>query len=330
MPADPAQTHVAKMFAHTAPLLGCRIDPAVKFLYGGAQDNKILRWEIATDAKIELAGHESWVRGFVFSTDGAAMVSYGWDGKLIWWNLQADLPTPIRTVEAHQGWIRSVVVSPDGTSLSSCGNDLRVKLWKFDDGSLIREFTGHARHVYNVAFHPDGKQLVSGDLVARFLHWDLATGQMVREFSIASMTKFDPTFMADYGGPYALGFHPDGKKLMAGGITNVSNAFAGVGNPILVQIDWESGKDVMTHLCKSPMNGKIQGAAFHPDGFLIGAIGGGGGGFLYFWKPDQKEEFFTLNLGSPARDLSLHAAGIHLATANFDNKVRLCKLTAKT
>lgn len=329
MPADPALTHVVKSFTHTAPLWGCRIHPQGKFVFAGSQDNKILRWDLATDAKIELTGHDSWVRGFVCSQDGAVMVSFGWDGRMIWWNLAAEPPTPIRTVEAHQGWIRNVVLSPDGTTLASCGNDLKVKLWKFDDGALLKELTGHARHVYNVAFHPDGKQLVSGDLMARFLHWDPATGQLVREFTIPSLTKFDPTFMADYGGPYSLGFNADGKRLLAGGITNVSNAFAGVGDPIAVQIDWETGKDVVTHLCKAKRNGKIHGAAFHPDGFLIGAIGGGGGGAVYFWKLDQPDEFHVFNLGSPARDLSLHPDGIQFATPHFDNQVRLCKMAAK-
>lgn len=329
MPADPAQTHVVKSYDHNAPLLGCRIDPAGKFVYAGGQDNKIIRWDLASDAKLELSGHDSWVRGFVFSANGTVMVSFGWDGRMIWWNLQAEPPTPIRTVQAHLGWIRNVVLSPDGQTLASCGNDLKVRLWKLDDGSLIRELAGHQRHVYNVAFHPDGKQLASGDLVARFLHWDLTNGQIVRDFAIPSLSKYDAGFQADYGGPYTLGFSADGKRLLAGGITNVSNAFAGVGNPILVQIDWEAGKDAMTHLCKANPNGKIQGAAFHPEGFVIGAMGGGAGGGIYFWKPDQKDEFASLNIGSPCRDLSMHPDGLQFATPHFDSKLRLCKMAAK-
>ena len=329
MAADPAQTHVEKTFDHNAPLVGCRIDPAGKFVYAGGQDNKIIRWDMESNTKIELPGHDSWVRGFAFSQDGAVMISFGWDGRLIWWNVQADPPTPIRSVEAHQGWVRAAVVSPDGQTLATCGNDFKVKLWKLDDGALLKELLGHQRHVYNVAFHPDGNQLASGDLTARFIHWEIAAGQMVREFKIESLSKYDPGFMADYGGPYCMSFNADGKRLLAGGITNVTNAFAGVGNPILVQIDWEMGKDAMTHLCKAKPNGKVQGAAWHPDGFLIGATGGGGGGHAYFWKPDSKDEFHSLNLGSPARDLSLHPDGIHFATPHFDNKVRLCKMAPK-
>jgi WD40 repeat protein len=329
MPADPAQTHVEKTFDHTAPLVGGRVDPAGKYVYAGGQDNKIIRWDIASGSKIELAGHDSWVRGFGFSADGAQMVSFGWDGRLIWWNLQSEPPTPIRTVEGHQGWVRAAVVSPDGLTLATCGNDFKVKLWKLADGTLIKELLGHNRHVYQVAFHPDGNQLASGDLTARFIQWDVAAGQMVREFKIDSLSKYDPTFMADYGGPYCMSFNADGKRLLAGGITNVSNAFAGIGNPILVQIDWEAGKEAITHLVKANPNNKVQGAAWHPDGFIIGVLGGSGGGQAYFWKLDSKDEFHSLNLGSACRDLSLHPDGLHFATAHFDSKVRWCKMAPK-
>src|SRR5262249_1094469 len=162
--------------------------------------------------------------------------------------------------------IRALAVSPDGQFVASCSNDRTVKLWSIADGSLVREFTGHERHVYNLGFHPDGKQLVSGDLTAKFFHWEVDTGKLVRSFPISSLSKYYPGFMADYGGPFCLQFAPDGKRFYAGGITNVTNAFAGVGNPILVQVDWEAGKDSMTYLTKAGIQGTTWGMAIHPDG----------------------------------------------------------------
>lgn len=329
MPSDPTSTHIAKTLAHTSPLLSCRFDPTGRFVFAGAEDSKVVRWELATGTKVELIGHESWVRGLAFSADGATLITGGHDGRLIWWTAAADAPVPLRTVPAHQGWIRAVAVSPDRQLLASCGNDLKVKLWSLADGSLVRELAGHERHVYHVAFHPDGKQLVSGDLTAKFLHWEVDTGKQVRSFAIESLSKYDKGFMADYGGPFCLEFAPDGKRFFAGGITNVTNAFAGVGNPILVQVDWEAGKDVVTHLTKAGLQGTTWGLALHPEGFLVGAIGGQGGGHLYFWKFDQKEEFHTLNLGNTARDMSLHPDGLQIATAHFDKNLRIGLMAAK-
>ena len=329
MPADPLQTHVAQQLKHEAPLVACRFDPSGKYVFAGAQDNKVVRWDLTTEAKTLLAAHDSWVRSLGFSPTGDILVTGGYDGRLIWWPAAAEQPAPIRTIDAHAGWIRAIAVSPDGQWLASCGNDNKVKLWQMSDGAFIREFNGHERHVYNVAFHPDGQQLVSGDLVGKFHHWNPATGEAIKNYKIESLSKFDAGFIADYGGPHCLAFTPDGSKLLAAGITNVTNAFAGVGNPIVVEIDWQAGKEAVTHLAKDNPNGVTWGMVWHPDGYVIGALGGPVGGRLSFWKPDAKDEFHSFNLGNSVRDLALHIDGIRLATPHHDGQLRISKMQPK-
>lgn len=345
MSADPLLTHVAQSLKHEAPLISCRFDPAGRFVFAGSQDNKVLRWDLATETKAVLPAHDSWVRSFGFSLAGDVLVTGGYDGRLVWWAAAAEATPvappaegkpapppelkPVRTIDAHSGWIRAVSVSPDGRFLASCGNDLKVKLWQMSDGAFVREFVGHERHIYNVVFHPSGQRLVSGDLVGKFFDWDVATGAAGRNFAVASLTKYDAGFLADYGGPHSLAFTSDGKRLLAGGITNVSNAFAGVGNPIVVEIDWEQGKDVVTHLTKANINGVAWGLVWHPEGFVIGALGGHAGGQLGFWKPDQKDEFHIFNIGNSVRDLALHPDGIRLATPHHDGICRISRMVPK-
>ena len=329
MPADPALTHVTKTLTHTSPFLSCRFDPTGRFVFGGAEDFKVVRWELASGNKVELTGHESWVRALAFTANGETLITGGHDGRLIWWAAAAAAPVPLRTILAHHGWIRAIAVSPDQKLLASCGNDLKVKLWSLDDGSLVREFIGHERHVYNVAFHPEGKQLISGDLTAKFIDWEVETGKQSRQFAITGISKYDPGFMADYGGPFSLDFALDGKRFFAGGITNITNAFAGVGNPIVVQVDWESGKDAVTHLSKGGIQGTTWGLKPHPEGFLIAVTGGQGGGHLFFWRLDQKDEFHSFNLGNTARDMSLHPDGLQIATAHHDKNVRISLMGPK-
>lgn len=329
MPADPLQTHVAKQLKHEAPLISCRFDPTGKYVFAGSEDRSVLRWDLATDAKVVLNAHESWVRSFGFTQAGDVLVTGGYDGRLIWWPAAAEAPAPLRTIDAHEGWIRAVAVSPDGQWLASCGNDLKVKLWQMSDGAFVREFKGHERHVYNIAFHPTQPRLVSGDLVAKFIDWDLTTGAQARQFTIATLTKFDAGFIADYGGPYAMSFNSDGKRLLAGGVTNVTNAFAGQGNPIVSEIDWEQGKDVVTHLTKGNIIGKVWGLVVHSEGFVAAAMGGHAGGKIGFWKPDEKDEFHTVTLGSFIRDLALHLDGIRLASAHHDGICRISPMAPK-
>ncbi|MFO0818084.1 MAG: WD40 repeat domain-containing protein [Pirellulales bacterium] len=327
--ADPAQSHVAKTLAHTSPLISCRFDPTGRFVFAGAEDNRVWRWEIESGAKVELTGHDSWVRSLGFSTNGEVIVTGGYDGRLVWWPALVDKPAPARTVEAHQGWIRALSVSPDGQWVATCGNDRHVKIWQMSDGMLVRDLTGHESHVYNVAFHPNGKELVSGDLKSQYIHWDATTGEVKRKFAIPALHKYDAGFLADIGGAHSMAFGRDGKLLACGGITNVTNAFAGVGNPAIVLWDWEANKEVVMHLTKGNINGVAWGTIVHPDGFTIGATGGGGGGHLFFWKFDQKNEFHTLNLGNTARDLAMHPDGVRLATAHFDKQLRVIKMGPK-
>lgn len=329
MSADPLQTHVSQTLKHGSPLVSCRFDPTGRFVFAGAQDNKIVRWTLMGEAKIELAAHDSWVRALAFSPNGETLVTGGYDGRLVWWNAAAEQPVAQRTVDAHQGWIRAVTASPDGQFLASCGNDNKVKLWRLSDGQLVREWSGHERHVYHVVFHPDSQQVLSGDLLAKFIHWKIDADAPVRQFAVASLWKYDPGFAADYGGPYCMAFTPDGKRVIAGGITNVTNAFAGIGNPIVVQIDWEAGKDVVTHLSKGKVNGKTWGVTLHPDGFVVAAIGGQAGGQLFFWKGDQADEFHTFNLGNSVRDLALHPDSLRIGTPHHDGNLRISLMAPK-
>jgi WD40 repeat protein len=325
---DATKTHTVHDFKHTRPLISCRFDPSGKYVFAGSEDYKVWRWEASTGKKTEL-NTDAWVRGLAFADLGKTLISAGYDGRLIWWPAEGDKLEPIRVVEAHNGWARAVAVSPDNSTVASVGNDLVVRLWNVADGKLVREMPGHQSHIYNVAFHPDGKQLATGDLKCNVIEWDVATGKQLRTWLAPSLIKYDKTFLADIGGFRGMTFSLDGKQLLCSGITNVTNAFAGVGNPSVVVFDWAGGKQTIEHLSKGKIKGVAWGVAVHPDGTTIACVGGSGG-YLLFWKPDGKEEFHQLKLPSDARDLDLHSDSLHLATAHYDSHLRIHKMAPKS
>jgi len=114
-----------------------------------------------------------------------------------------------------------------------------------------------------------------------------------------------------------------------GGITNVSNAFAGIGNPAVVVFDWETDQPVRTHLGKEAINGVAWGLRWHPGGYWIGLSGGGAGGLLYFWKYEEVNEFFKFKLPASGRDLDLHPDGRQLAIACADSHMRIFLIDKK-
>src|SRR5687768_5288530 len=91
-PITTANTRMTLELRHDSPFLSCRFDPTGRFLFAGAEDATIQRFEVANSRKVALAGHESWVRGMDFVRGRNVLVSGGYDGKLIWWQADADEP----------------------------------------------------------------------------------------------------------------------------------------------------------------------------------------------------------------------------------------------
>ncbi len=191
---DPTQVRMVEELKHTSPLVDCRFDPTGRFVFAGAQDNTVRRWELATGKKTALVGHTSWVRALSVAAKEKLLFSGDWAGRALVWPADDDAPTPVRTIAAHDGWVRALAISPGGRTLASCGNDRLVKLWSVPDGKPLREFAGHTNHVYNVAFSPDGSALFSGDLKGVIKQWDVARGAAVRDLDGSVLHKYDPVF----------------------------------------------------------------------------------------------------------------------------------------
>lgn len=323
---DIAKAHVAQDLAHDQPLISCAFDPTGRYVFAGGEDFTLWRFELATAAKTA-CDTDAWVRAIGFSKDGSLMITGGYDGRLIWWPTNAESPQPQRTAEAHQGWIRELAVSPDGTLIATVGNDLVVRLWNISDGSPAQELTGHESHIYNVAFHPSGCHLVTGDLMGNLIDWDLSAGKQVRTWQAKSLSMFDKTFVAQIGGFRGMAFTPDGSRLLCSGITAVTNAFAGIGNPSVVSFDWSSGEQKVEHLSRGKLQGVAWGVAAHPNGTVITSTGGRGG-YLLFWKPDEVNEFHSLKLAADSRDMDLSPDGLSVATAHYNGHVYVTRLEA--
>jgi len=143
--------------------------------------------------------------------------------------------------------------------------------------------------------------------------WNLKTGACVRDIDAKVLAKYDTGFMADIGGARGIAFKSDGSAFALSGITNVTNAFAGVGNPAVVLIDWKDGKAKLLRT-KENFQGTMWGVGFYPSGGII-AAGGGGQGRIWFWKGDDLASVHTINVPANARDFAMNADGSRFAVA---------------
>ena len=262
---DPTAARWSARLKHARPLIGCRFDPSGRFLFVSAEDETIQRFDLLTGIKVAFTGHRSWVRGMAFIGVKAAssrldswererglaglagfgatalampkpepftLVSGDYHGQLIWWPGDAEAPKPIRTVEAHQGWIRASrqarMARPwrvaATTMRSSCG---MPRMGNRSARSRVMRRTSTTWPSIRTAsgwFPCDLKGVVKD--------WNLSTGARAR-------TRCQGALEVRHGihGRHrrrgSMAFSADGAAACAG-ITNVSNAFAGVGNPAVV------------------------------------------------------------------------------------------------
>jgi hypothetical protein len=355
-PVDPAKIRKTTEFKHTRPLTSCFWEPKGRYLFFGAEDNLIHRYDVAAKAAVPLAAHDSWVRAFGATPDGEILLSGGYDGRLVWWPMAAEKPAPQRVVEAHAGWVRALAVSPSGKRVATCGNDRLVKEWDIATGTLVRTLTGHSSHVYNVCYGKDDATLYSCDHRGTVMAWTLlpteaaaaaataadAAGQSVAAPGVAApgvaapgvtapgveiakveaLHFYDTTFRADIGGARSIALRGDGARLALGGITNVSNAFAGVGEVAVAVVDPAARKIELLLTAKEKTQGAVWGVVHHPDGFWMG-LSGGGGGWLLFWKGDVANEFFRFKLPADGRGLGVSPDHRQVAVAHADSHLRL-------
>ena len=86
---DPKKAKELKQFTHGEALTNCRLDPSGKYVFAGAEDFGVYRWEIETGEKVVYRGaHDSWVRRIDFSSDGKQVFTSGWDGRVVVWDVQ--------------------------------------------------------------------------------------------------------------------------------------------------------------------------------------------------------------------------------------------------
>lgn len=324
---DIKQAHLVQDWSYERPLLATRFSPDGTQLITSAEDSQLQRWDALSGEKVVLAGHESWVHALQVMPDGQTLISGGCDGRLIWWPLQAALPTPQRTVEAHSGWIRAIELSPDGTRLASVGNDRQICLWDAHSGQRLAQWSQHDKHIYSVLFHPDGQQLLTGDLSGKIHLWNLADQQLVRSFDAAPLSEYNASGQqVDFGGVRSLALTPDGQQLLAAGLHKGSNPLGAVHEPLVLRFNFADASLLKSHTCDGIPGGVLWRIVCLSDGTAMAVCGGSSGGHLFFFDAEQDKDIHRFALPSLARDMDYHQPSQRVVSAHHDQHVRITHL----
>lgn len=311
---DPNQIKQTKKIDVSGDLLSVARLPNTEQLWIGSSDFMLYVINLAEEKpKLEpLEGHASYVSGVVLAE--SAIVSAGWDRKLIWWDRESRQPT--RTVDAHKRWIRQLAVSADGKQLATVSDDMSCKLWDAKSGQLVRELRGHAEIVprydyrnklFACTFSHDGNFIAAADELCQVIIWETQTGKEATRIDAAGFFTHDwDRNNHPWGGLRSMAFSPEGKRLALGGMKNKDVAI--INGDGLVQIfDWQAGKQL--HELKAGENLQFESLCFHPQSnWLLAASGGGSKSRIIFMNPDDGKLIKEVDSQMPIFGMALNEA----------------------
>jgi WD40 repeat protein len=209
---------------------------AVQFLAGGAlvstsHDRTIKVWDPASGRLLETIATPFALSCAAVSDDGRWFVAGALDGTITVYD--ATSWTPVRTLVAHDGAVLSISLDAAATTISTSGESV-IKLWRREDGALLRTLQGHTYDVASASLTPDGRYVVSASPDFSVRIWDARSGALLKTIAEVQYTALavavapNGAFFAARGysptsdnrsiNTYSI---PDGRLLSSGNIGHV-------------------------------------------------------------------------------------------------------------
>ena len=325
--------------AEELALLTAWVTAGAKGPSGALPDPTILvtpKIEVTAPAKREITA-AAW------SPDGKriALARYG-EVEL----LDAGERTSLAKLSGHRGQVNALAFSGDGSLLVAAGGEPglfgELRVWKVEDGSLVRTMTGHRDAIYALAVQPQGNLAATGGYDEDIKLWDLSTGAEVRSIDGHSGAVFDLAFnkagsllasasadrtvklwdvatgnrLDTFGQPLkevnAVAFSPEGRHVAAGGADNrirlwrLSDDAKEGSNPLLIS--------------RFAHEGPIVRLAWSPDGKTLASAAEDG--TLKFWEAEGLVERAAAERQSDwALGLAFNPDSKSVAVGRFDGSV---------
>ncbi len=224
-------------------VLGLASLPDSSRLYTACMDGQVFEVDTTKDTVTPFESkHGSFASGCVLLPDGKTVISAGYDGYLIWHDVESR--TEVLRVKAHDFWSWQLALSPDGSRIASVSGqylaggekyepapatDPTVKVYDTETGDLLQAFP-HVPPVLSVTFSPDGQHVAAANMMGEVQVWNVVTGQQVTQFKSSDFTSWGIIKSPHYcGGIYGLAFAPDGESLLCCGMGPMADPMAGNG-----------------------------------------------------------------------------------------------------
>jgi WD40 repeat protein/CHAT domain-containing protein len=306
----PDGTLVRTIEGHSAGIFGISFSPDGQLLASVGDDHMVKLWKL-DDGKLvrTLQGHNASVSAVSFSPDGQLLASASFlDNTVRLWKLKGKF----KILEGHTNWVNSVSFSPNGQLIATASDDSTVKLWKSDNGKLVRTLQGHGDYsVKSVSFSSDGRFIASASDDNTIKLWK-PDGTLVHTLEGHS------NFVS------SVSFQPKGQLLASASWDNTVKLW-NVDDGTLVCTIQEPNDGVKLPSSQiEGYNDGVRDVSFSPDGQLIASASQENK--IRLWKPDCTPKGTLPGHKLTLWSISFKPKGQLIASASSDYTVKLWKL----
>jgi hypothetical protein len=154
--------------------------------------------ELVTPAIEPPSGLTPGITALAYSPDGSVLAVGRFRRVELW---DGEARSRARELAGAPGKVHSLGFSSGGTRLiAASGVDGlygRAIVWRLEDGSIVREITGHRDTLYDAALAPGDRLLATASYDRRIILWDLETGEELRTIGGHNDAVYDLAFSPD-------------------------------------------------------------------------------------------------------------------------------------
>ncbi|KAG0700213.1 hypothetical protein DFH29DRAFT_1056384 [Suillus ampliporus] len=252
--------------------------------------------------------------------------------------------TPRRVFKDHTDAVWFVAVFPDKRRMVTGSDDMTLRLWDLKTGVMLKRMEGHREKVWRLAISLDGQMIASGSKDGEFIVWHGETGEPLTQ-PIKAHSDWILT----------LEFSPDGKVLASGSWDKTtklwntktwkqqgnsikcdtvrcvryspSGEFLAIATSSNIQIHNSDTRECVANVkAHTAWNSSL---AWTPDGTRLFSAGDEKDPTIREWDASTWKQLGDPWMGhtNHINAIAVHPAGTHIASASYDNHVRLWRLS---